>query len=230
MQGIRMMACRKKRSAYRRERSDIELTARRHALLYPSMLDALPDEAITLAEEILDAVATVQRTWDPQTEWLRARGFADLPWGSTAEQVAKSLHLGPKRDFPPITRVFSVDRPLIDFSHWFRQDVDEELPPDEYEPEVERAMRGVRGIWVGAGVGPDTGPMPSDDAVPLGPAHAWEDAPDWLFTTYKLESPLDAHRAQQFDVRGDVVLRLDEQGRSYFVRGAKKAPRTPPTS
>jgi hypothetical protein len=214
---------------HRKEPSDVELAARRRAAIYPSMLDALPDEALTLAEEILDRVAVIQRRWDPTTEWLRSIGVTYVPHGPSRKQFIDRLRQY-AAVYPRLVCVFPIDRPLISYTYWLRQDVDEGLPPDELAAEVERAMQHVRGLWVGASSTRDDGPMPSEDAIPLGPARAWERSDDWLYTTHRLEAPLDAERAQHFDVGGEVVLRIDGENRSYYVRGAKKASQTPPDS
>jgi hypothetical protein len=211
----------RRRPPHRKEPSDVEMEARRRAAMHPSMLDSLPDEALTLAEEIRDQVALIQSRWDPTTEWLRSIGVTYVPHGPSRKQFIDRLRANAAW-LPPLVRVFPIDRPLISYTYWLQQDIEEGLPPDELAAEVERAMQSVRGLWVGASSTPDDGAMPTPDAIPLGPAQAWEDAPDWLYTTYRLEAPLDAGRAQRFDVSGDVVLRVDEQGRSFFVRGPRR--------
>jgi hypothetical protein len=219
----------RKRRPHRHERTDVEMRARRWAVLYPSMLDQLPEESLALAEEIRDEVAIIQRGWDETTEWLRSLGVTSVPRDSSLTPFLERLRRHASHRFPPFIRVFPVDRPLVSFSYWLRQDVEVGLPPDELAAEVERAMQNVRGLWVGASSVPDDGPAPSDDAVPLGPARAWERNEDWIYTTHRLEAPLDAVRAQRFDVAGNLILRVDDAGHSFFIQDAKRSERAPPT-
>jgi hypothetical protein len=124
------MARRKQRPARRQPPTSVEIAARDYVPKRRVMLDALPDEALELAEAIADEVALIQRGWSEETEWLRSIGVTSLPQGTTAKKFIEKLRLDSLHRIPPYCRIAPIDRQRFGYSYWLHTTV--HVPPERY--------------------------------------------------------------------------------------------------
>lgn len=60
-------------------------------------------------------------------------------------------------------------------------------------------------------------------AIPLGPAYAWQDAAGkWWFSPYRFMAPGDAVKVERFFADGEIVLYRDFGAGGEFIRGAEQ--------
>ena len=217
------MAARRKKAAYRQPPTMIELEAKRFRDSHQSVGDAkeCPVE-LELALEVSERAEVIRDWWDETTEWLRARGITDRPDALPTRALIRLMEEESLNRHVPVVRIYPIDRPVFEFNEWLRGDFAENLPPDEYAEEVDRALQEYyRGRPIRKRPN-DEGPKPSPHAQQVGYAMAWKEVGSWCYSRYRADAPLDALRAFEFSVVGKAILRIDTNESLQFVRGARR--------
>lgn len=126
-------------------------------------------------------------------------------------------------------RICRVDRELFEYCDWLRFDEGwDDFKPDELD----------EGLCEDDAFPPTFGgPFPRrsiprleelPDAKPVGRALAWQDGGRWVYTTHRMEAPLNAAPANRSRLGGKAVLQVALSGERRIVHGARKALPSPP--
>lgn len=216
-----------RKDARRRPPSEVEQTALRRNQLSPKEPIAQVESfevhlELELEPESADRLEAIQSGWDERTRYLRSRGVDEELAISTRDLTYLQLRHQETSSLVPFVQIWRVDRPAFGYSAIERADFEEKLPPDEYEREVESAIKFIRTFALPRRDVVDNGPRPSQDAVPIGPAYAWRESTYWAYSRYRVDSPLSALKSFEYSIDYHHVLRIATPMGSEFIRGARR--------